>query len=264
MRVLVNIIVCVKSVPITVGAELAIDESKKKVVLNDIPFDINEWDEYALEEAVRLKERLGGSVTIITVSSRNVDDVILKCLAKGADKAIKIVDESIQIFDAYAIARILHSVIKNMDYDLILCGAQAGDDGYALVGVMLASLLRIPYVTMVRKLELVNDHARVIRELEEGFEEVVEVRLPALLTIQTGINEPRYASIMNIRRARQKEIISLDLKSLGIAENNFENRMEIKEFFIPERKKTCIMLHGDVNVIVNKIVEILMQRGLLK
>ncbi|MEM0010998.1 MAG: electron transfer flavoprotein subunit beta, partial [Candidatus Bathyarchaeia archaeon] len=97
-----NIIVCVKSVPITIGAELMVDGSKKRVVLDGIPFDINEWDEYALEEAVRLKERLGGNVTVVTVSSRNVDDVILKCLAKGADRAIKIVDESIQEYDAYA------------------------------------------------------------------------------------------------------------------------------------------------------------------
>ncbi|MEM4488621.1 MAG: electron transfer flavoprotein subunit beta/FixA family protein [Desulfurococcaceae archaeon] len=256
-----NIIVCVKSVPITIGAELMVDGSKKRVVLDGTPFDINEWDEYALEEAVRLKERLGGNVTVVTVSSRNVDDVILKCLAKGADRAIKIVDESIQEYDAYAVARILHAVIKNMNYDLILCGAQAGDDGYALIGVMLASLLEIPYATMARKLELINGYVRVTRELEEGFEEVVEVKLPALLTIQTGINEPRYASIMSIRRAKQKDIISLDLKSLGIIESDFENRIEIQEFFIPEKKKECIMLHGDVDEIVTKVVEVLMQRG---
>ncbi|MCR8455785.1 MAG: electron transfer flavoprotein subunit beta/FixA family protein, partial [Candidatus Korarchaeota archaeon] len=90
---------------------------------------------------------------------------------------------------------------------------------------------------------------------------VVEVKLPALLTIQTGINEPRYASIMSIRRAKQKDIISLDLKSLGIIESDFENRIEIQEFFIPEKKKECIMLHGDVDEIVTKVVEVLMQRG---
>ena len=259
-----NIVVCVKSVPITIGAELMIDESKGRVALDGIPFDINEWDEYALEEAVRLKERLGGSVTVVAVSPRDVDEVILKCLAKGADRAIKIVDKSIREYDAYTTARILHAVIKDMVYDLILCGAQAGDDGYALVGVMLASLLGIPYATMVRKLELINNHIRVTRELEEGFEEVVEVELPALLTIQTGINEPRYASIMSIRRARHKEIIAFDLKSLGMVESDFENWIEAREFFSPEKKKECIMLRGDADEIVAKMAEVLKQRGILK
>lgn len=259
-----NIIVCVKSVPITTEAELVIDRTGKAVILEDTPFDINEWDEYALEEAVRLKEKFGGEITVVTVSPRDVKEVILKCLAKGADRAIKIVDRSIAEYDAYTIARILHTAIKNMRYDLILCGAQASDDGYALVGVMLASLLRIPYVTMVKGLELANGYVITVRELEEGFEEIVEVKLPALLTIQTGINEPRYASIMAMRRARQKEIISLDLKSMNLTESDLGNWIEIQEFLIPERKKKCIMLCGDANEVTTKVVEILKQRGFLK
>jgi electron transfer flavoprotein beta subunit len=151
-----------------------------------------------------------------------------------------------------------------MKYDLILCGAQASDDGYALVGVMLASLLRIPYVTMVKRLELINGSLRTIRELEEGLEEIVEVELPALLTIQTGINEPRYASIMAMRRARQKEIVAFDLKSINLAEGDFDGWIRIQEFFTPEKKKECIMLQGDINEITTKVVEILRQRGILK
>ena len=259
-----DIIVCIKSVPITTEADLIIDKAGKTVTLEDAPFDINEYDEYALEEAVRLKEKLGGNVTVVSVSSRNIDEIILKCLAKGADKAIKIVDRAIPEYDAYTIAKILHAVIKSMKHDLILCGAQASDDGYALVGVMLASLLRIPYVTMVKGLELVDGSLRTIRELEEGFEEVVEVKLPALLTIQTGINEPRYASIMAMRKARQKEIVALDLKSIGLSEGDFNGWIEIQEFFPPEKRKECIMLHGDVSEIVTKIVEILRQTGILK
>lgn len=259
-----DIIVCVKSVPITTGAELIPDKTRKEVILDNIPFDINEWDEYALEEAIRLKERFGGNVTVISVSSRDIDEAILKCLAKGADRAIKIVDKLVAEYDAYTIAKILYTVIKSMKYDLILCGAQAGDDGYALVGVMLASLLRIPYVTFVKRLELINGSLRTVRELEEGFEEIVEVELPALLTVQTGINEPRYASIMAIRKARQKEIITLDLKSINFAESNFDGWIEIQEFFTPERRKKCIMLQGDLNEITTKVVEILRQKGILR
>ena len=262
-----EIIVCVKHVPETTEADLIIDESKKRIKPDNLVFDINEWDEYALEEAILLKEKYGGSVTVITVGPEDADRTLRKCLAKGADKAIRITDNAIEGSDGYVIAKILHNVIKNIRFDLILCGAQAGDDGYAVVGVMLASLLGIPYATMVRKVEIDNGFAKVIRELEDGLEEVLEVKLPALLTIQTGINKPRYASIMSIRRAKRKEIPVLDLKSINLTEGEVGEKgswVVIDELFIPMRKKKGEILSGDLDQVVSKIVKVMRERGVLK
>ena len=262
-----EIIVCVKRVPETAEAELIIDEDKKRVKTDNLVFDINEWDEYALEEAVLLKEKYGGSVTAVTIGPEDADETLRKCLAKGADKAIRITDKKIEGSDGYAIAKILYNVIKDLNFDLILCGAQASDDGYAVVGVMLASLLGIPYATMVKKVEVLDGSVRVTRELEEGLEEVVEVKLPAVLTIQTGINKPRYASIMSIRKARKKEIPVLDLKSLNLTEAEVGEKgswVIIDELFTPERKKRCEILSGDLDEVVSKVVKVMKERGLLK
>lgn len=261
-----EIIVCIKCVPITSETELIIDESKKGIKTDNLVFDINEWDEYALEEAVRIKEKFGGSVTIVTVSSMDVDDILRKCLAKGADKAIKVINGATENMDGYVIAKILHNVIKNFRFDLILCGAQASDDGYSVVGVMLASLLGIPYSTMVKKIEVLDDSVRVTRELEEGLEEIVEIELPALLTIQTGINEPRYASISSIRRFRQKEITVIDSKSLDLEIETSEGGpwICIEELSAPVGEKRCEFISGGFEEIASKVVKIMSDRGLLK
>ena len=262
-----EIIVCVKHVPETAEADLVIDESRKRIKTEDLVFDINEWDEYALEEAVLLKEKYGGSVTVITIGPEDADNTLRKCLAKGADKAIRVTDKAIEGSDGYAIAKILYNVVKDLRFDLILCGAQASDDGYAVVGVMLASLLGIPYATMVRKMEIGDGVAKVTRELEDGLEEIVEVKLPAVLTIQTGINKPRYASIMSIRRARQKEISVLDLKAVNLAEDEVGEKgswVIVDELFVPVRKKKGEILSGDLDQVVSKIVEVMKERGVLK
>ena len=214
-----DIIVCVKHVPETAEADIRIDSTGKGIEKTGLVFDINEWDDYAVEEAVRMKEKLGGTVTVITVGSEDADSTLRKCLARGADKAIRVTDPKLEGSDGYAIAKVLSKVIKDLPHDLILTGAQAGDDGYAVVGPALAQLLEIPHATLVKKIEFKNGTAVVNRELEGGLEEIVEVKLPAVLTIQTGINEPRYVSIMGIRKAREKEIKVLGLTDIGLSEN---------------------------------------------
>ena len=214
-----DIIVCVKHVPETAEADIRIDSTGKGIEKTGLVFDINEWDDYAVEEAVRIKEKLGGTVTVITVGSEDADSTLRKCLARGADKAIRVTDPKLEGSDGYAIAKVLSKVIKDLPHDLILTGAQAGDDGYAVVGPALAQLLEIPHATLVKKIEFKNGTAVVNRELEGGLEEIVEVKLPAVLTIQTGINEPRYVSIMGIRKAREKEIKVLGLTDIGLSEN---------------------------------------------
>jgi len=215
-----DIIVCVKHVPETAEAEIKIDATGKAIEKTGLVFDINEWDDYALEEAVRIKERLGGTVTAITVGTEDADGTLRKCLARGADKAIRLSDARFEGSDSYATAKILHSAIKGLPFDLILAGALAGDDGYTMVGPILAEMLGVSHATMVKKIELGDGAAQVNRELEGGLEEIVEVRLPSVLSVQTGINEPRYVSILGIRKAMKEEIKTLSLADIDLSEND--------------------------------------------
>jgi len=262
----IDLIVCVKHVPETAEAEITIDKSGKKVNTQDLVFDINEWDDYALEEAVLLKEKLGGTVTAITVGPEEADSTLRKCLARGADKAIRLTDKAFEGSDAYATAKILHKAIKDLPFNLILTGTQAGDDGYAQVSVVLAELLGIPHATMVKKVEAKEGFVRVNRELEGGLQEIVEVKLPALLAIQTGINEPRYVSIMGIRKAREKELKVLGLADLGLKEEEVGESgswVTVEKMFIPPVEKEAEILTGGLEEIAAKVVETLKARGLV-
>lgn len=261
-----NIIVCVKHVPETAEADIKIDETGKAIDASSLVFDINEWDDYALEEAVLLKEKLGGTVTAVTVGSEEADMTLRKCLARGADHAVRLTDSAFEGSDGYATAKILNAAVKNIDFDLILAGAQAGDDGYTQVGPCLAELLGIPHATMVKKITLKDGSATVNRELEGGLEEVLEVKLPAVLAVQTGINEPRYVSIMGIRKAMKKEIKVLGLKGLGLDEGDVGQSgswSRIEEFFIPAAEKEAEIIGGSPEEVSSKLVEILKSRGLI-
>ena len=261
-----DIIVCVKHVPETAEAEIKIDSSGKSVEKTGLVFDVNEWDDYALEEAVQLKEKLGGTVTAITVGGEDADSSLRKCLARGADSAMRLTDEKFEGSDSYAIAKILHNVIKYLPYDIVFTGAQAGDDGCAVVGPALATLLGVPHATLVKKIELKDGAAKVNRELEGGLDEVVELKLPAVLSIQTGINEPRYVSIMGIRKAMKREIRVLGLSDTGLSEDEVgeEGSWTITtELYIPPVEKEAEYLKGSPEEIAAKVAEILKSKGLI-
>ena len=261
-----DIIVCVKHVPETADADLKIDPSGKSIETAGLVFDINEWDDYALEEAVRIKEKEGGKVTAITIGSQDSESTLRKCLARGADSAIRLTDPRFEGSDAYAIAKILHSVIKTLHYDLIFTGMQAADDGNAVVGPVLAEMLGVPHVTLVKKIELSSGFAKVSRELEAGLEEQIEVNLPSLFSIQTGINEPRYVSIMGIRKAMQKEIKVMSLVDTGLTENDVGlagSWLNTESVYMPQFEKQAVFLKGTDDEIAMKIVEILKSRGLI-
>lgn len=261
-----DIIICAKHVPETAEAELKIDTSGRSVDKTGLVFDINEWDDYALEEAVRTKEKQGGTVTAITIGGDDSDSTLRKCMARGADKAIRMTDPKFNGSDGYATARILHSAIKNQHFDLILTGMQAGDDGSAMVGPILAELLKIPHVTMVKKLELGAGVAKANRELEGGLEEQVEVKLPALFSVQTGINEPRYVSIMGIRKAMQKEIKVMTLADTGLTEGDVGpagSWTTVEKLYVPPVEKQAEFLKGTPDEVGAKIAEILKAKGLI-
>lgn len=257
---------CVKHVPETAEAELKIDGSGRGVDKSGLVFDINEWDDYALEEAVRVKEKVGGTVTAITLGGDDSDTTLRKCLARGADKAIRLTDPKFNDSDGFAVAKILHSVIKTMHFDLVLTGMQAGDDGQAIVGPALAELLKVPHATMVKKMEFGTGVAKVNRELEGGLEEQVEVKLPALVSIQTGINEPRYVSIMGIRKAMQKEIKLMTLADTGLTEADVGpagSWVKVEKMYVPPMEKQAEFIKGSPDEIAAKITEILKAKGLI-
>jgi electron transfer flavoprotein beta subunit len=261
-----DIVVCVKHVPETAEAELKIDSSGRGVDRTGLVFDINEWDDYALEEAVCIKEKQGGTVTAITIGGDDSDTTLRKCLARGADKAIRLTDLKFNDSDGYAVARILHSVLKGLHFDLVLTGMQAGDDGQAEVGPILAELLKVPHTTMVKKIEFGLNTVKVNRELEGGLEEQLEVKLPALISVQTGINEPRYVSIMGIRKAMQKEIRLMTLAETGLSETDVGvagSWLKVDKMYVPPVEKQAEILKGSPDEIAGKIVELLKAKGLI-
>ncbi|RLA80122.1 MAG: electron transfer flavoprotein subunit beta [Deltaproteobacteria bacterium] len=261
-----DVVVCLKRVPEVAEVDLQLDPSGRAIKTEDLPFVLNDWDSYALEEAVRIKERTGGTVTAITVGPQEDEEVLRRALALGADQAMRIDDPRVKGSDAYALARVLARAIEGIPYDLILTGAQASDDGYAQVGPALAEILGIPHATLVTNLELGEGVARVRRELEGGMEEEVEVRLPALLTIQTGINEPRYVSILGIRRVAKKEIRVLDLDALGLGEGEVGEKgalLTLRRLFLPPVGEGAEILEGPPEEVAGRVLEVLERGGVI-
>ncbi len=261
-----EIIVCVKHVPEVAEVELRIDKSGRDIDRSGLVYDINEWDDYAVEEAIRIKEKFGGNVTVVTIGDENSDSTLRKCLAKGADKAIRITDKRINSSDPFIVAKVLSETLKKISFDLILTGVQSSDDGYAMVGPALAELLGIPHVTMAKKIEIKDNSIIVNRELEGGLGEVVEIEMPALITVQTGINEPRYVSIMGIKKAMKKEIRILSIDDLGLNEEEVgvdNSWLQIMEMYIPPVERRAEFIKGNPEEVASKIVEIIKSRGLI-
>lgn len=259
-----NIIVCVKRVPETSDAEVSIDKSGKDIEKGGLAFDLNEWDSYAVEEAILLKEKLGGTVTVLSIGAEDSNESLRKCLAMGADEAIRLSDPAFEGSDGSVIARILAEAIRKLPFDLVLTGTQAEDDGYGQVGVAVAELLGIPHAAVVNRLELQDKKVRVNRELEGGLEEVFEIDLPALLTIQTGINEPRYVSIMGIRKVAKKEIKALGTADLSLKPEEVGSAgsdLRLEKVFLPPVGAGATMLEGKPEEIAAKVFDLVKEKG---
>ncbi len=259
-----NIVVCIKRVPETADADVVIDKSGKDIDKSGLVFDLNEWDSYAIEEAILLKEKLGGTVTVLSMGGEESNESLRKCLAMGADDAIRLTDPAFNESDGFATAKILTEAIRKIPYDLILTGTQAEDDGYGQVGVVMAEFLGIPHASLVTKLEVQDKKVKAHRELEGGLEEVFEIDLPAVLTIQTGINEPRYVSIMGIRKVAKKEIKSFgtaDLKLKGEEVGLSGSNIKLEKIFLPPVGEGAEMLEGKPEEIALKVFDILKDKG---
>jgi electron transfer flavoprotein beta subunit len=259
-----DIVVCVKRVPDTSEADLQITQDGKSIETKGLVFDVNDWDRYAVEEAVRLKEKYGGTVTAVTIGPAESDDVLRRSFATGADYAIRLDDPAYAGSDSMATAKILCGALKELKYDLILFGTQAGDDGYGFIGQAVAAMLGLPFASLVINAEISDNIVKAHRELEAGMTEVVELPMPSVLTVQTGINEPRYVSIMGIRKASSKEIKTppiseLALETAEIGESGSVTRTE--RLYIPPVTKEAEMLSGNLDEVSLKLAQLLKEKG---
>jgi len=255
-----NIIVCIKRVPMTQEVDLEIDGSGRGVKTESLAYVINDWDNYCIEEAVRLQEELGGSVTAVTIGSEDDEEVLRRALAMGADKAVRI-DPGACELDGFVVSKILAKVIGGMAYDLVLTGVQTDDDNAGMVGIMLAEELGLSHAAVVTGVKPEGDVATIRVELEGGMDEVSKIHLPSLLTIQTGINEPRYVSIMGIKKARKKELTVIPLADLGLPEDDLVLRTRIEEVFLPPETTGAEMIEGDASAVAGEIIRIIKEKG---
>jgi electron transfer flavoprotein beta subunit len=260
----VDIVVAVKQVPDTseVVDVVEIDASGKDIERGTLVSRTNEWDEYALEEALQWKQKLGGTVTAITVGPGEWDDTLRRALAMGADRAIR-VDEDATEIDCSAVARTLAALIDRLPYDLLMFGAQSEDFGSAQLGPMVAEMLGIPHAALVVRLQVENGEAHVERELEGGVRERYTLKLPALLTVQTGINRPRYVSFASVRKAREKELSVMSLGELGLSREALKPAVKLDRLELVPAGKSAELLSGSAEEAAGKLAEILRDAGVI-
>jgi electron transfer flavoprotein beta subunit len=244
-----NILVCMKQ---TFDTEEKIVLENGKIKEDGVQFVINPYDEYAVEEAIKLKEEHGGQVTLICVGPQRSEEALRKALAMGADEAVLVSDESL-FGDEHTASHVLAAVIKNRPFDIILCGNQAVDDGSGQVAVRLANILNIPYISTITKLEISGTDVVAHRDAE-GDTEIVTAKLPVLVTAQQGLNEPRYPSLIGIRKANKKPIETLTAADLGLNPSDVASKTQVVETFLPTPKTGGKILSGDLKDQVAELV----------
>ncbi len=235
-----NVFVCVKQV-MARDSVLQVNGAGSWIRDDGLSFEMNEPDSYALEEALRLKERHGGEVVAVTAGPQRAASTIREALAKGADRGIHIEDERYVEADSYATATALAAAIGREPHDLILTGLQSDDAGFGQTGVIMAELLGLPHATIIMEIDASGGRLRCKRELEAGWFQTVTMAQPALLTIQSGINKVRYATLMGIKRARRKPFQRYTPEDLGIG---VPVRQRVTRLYQPEQSKETEFLEG--------------------
>ncbi|PYX24660.1 MAG: electron transfer flavoprotein subunit beta [Acidobacteria bacterium] len=246
-----KILVCMKQVP-QKDAPLKLSEARTWI-REDVSYEVNEPDAYALEEALRQKEKHSGEVVVITAGPARAQQVLREALAKGADRAIHLEDSAFVGLDAFNTARAFASAIKDEKFDLIFTGLQSDDYGYAQTGVMLAELLGWPHATIIMQIEKTDSGIKVKRELEAGYFQFVDMPLPAVLTIQSGINKLRYATLIGIKQAKNKPLRKVTLAEVQSAIG--ENLQQIERLYVPQKTKNTEFLDGPPAEIAKKLAE---------
>ena len=246
-----KILVCMKQVP-QKDAPLKLNEAGTWI-REDVSYEVNEPDAFALEEALRQKEKHTGEVVVVTAGPARASQVLREALAKGADRAIHLEDNAFVGLDAYNTARAIAASIKDEKFDLIFTGLQSDDYGYAQTGVILAQLLGWPHATIIMQIEKNDTGIRVKRELEAGFFQFVDMPLPAVLTIQSGINKLRYATLIGIKQAKTKPLRKVTLAE--VQSSLAGNLQKIEKLYVPQKSKNTEFLEGPPAEVAKKLVE---------
>lgn len=237
-------------------------DTEEKIILKDgqisedgVEFVINPYDEYAVEEAIKTKEELGGEVTILSIGPERAETSIRTALAMGADKAI-LVDDPAVFGDEYTTAKVLASLIKNEAYDLIIAGNVAVDDGSGQVPQRISELLGIPVISTAVKIELAGNNVTVHRDVE-GDTEIVETGLPVIITAQQGLNDPRYPSLPGIMKAKKKPLEHKNASDIGVSNTDIAAKTGIKTIYLPPKKEAGKILTGELKDQTKELVQLL-------
>ena len=262
-----EILVCARRVPDTSENEIKLNSAGNDIERDELVYSINEPDNYAVEEALQIVARVGGNVTVATVGGEDDEEILRREMAMGANQGVLLTDAAFEGSDGRGIAEILKAFVQKGHYDLIMTGVQA-EDGGAQVGGMLAALLDYPFASLVNSIEVVDGKKlKISREIEGGNKEISEIDLPCVLSIQTGINEPRYVGMRGIRAVASVPIptysvaeLSLDASTVGAA----AAKVTRADYFIPALGKGAEMLSGSREENIEKLVELLAAKGGLK
>lgn len=259
-----EILVCVRRVPDTSENEIELNAAGNDIERDDLVYSVNEPDNYAVEEALQIVDRVGGNVTVVTVGGEDDEEILRREMAMGAKHGVLIQDHAFSGSDGRGIATILKAYIQKNHYDLILTGVQA-EDGAAQVGGMLAAMLDYPFASLVNSIEVLEGgKLKVSREIEGGNKEMNEIDLPCVLSIQTGINEPRYVGMRGIRQVASVPIPTFGGSELGVDPRTVgEGVAKVKrvDYFVPALGKGAEMLKGGREENIDKLIELLKAKG---
>jgi len=263
----VEILVCVRRVPDTSENEIELNSAGNDIERDELVCSINEADNYAVEEALQIVSRVGGEVTVVTVGGEDDEEVLRREMAMGASHGVLITDDAFNGSDGRGIATILKAFVQKGSYDLILTGVQA-EDGAAQVGGMLAAMLDYPFASLVTSIEVLDGRKlKISREIEGGNKEMNEIDLPCVLSIQTGINEPRYVGMRGIRAVAAVPIPTFGASQLGVDPGTVGEapaRVKRVDYFVPVLGKGAEMLHGSREENVDRVLELVAANGGLK
>lgn len=254
-----RVAVCIKQVPDT-EARLRVRSDGRWIDEEDLPFRINESDEYALEEALTIAEASGGEVVVYSLGPARVREALRKALALGAASAVHLADEAFEGGDALTTGKALAKALAKGEFDLVLAGSQSDDAGFGSTGSIIAGELGWPHAWLVMGVEVEEGgkSARVVREMESGINEIVRLQLPAVLEIQAGINHPRYASLRGIMQAKKKELAEVSAADLGMGPEEVGAagaRLDVLSVAFPESGEGAEMLEGDAGPVARTLVE---------
>ena len=261
-----EILVCARRVPDTSENEMELNSQGNDIERDELVYSVNEPDNYAVEEALQIRDRVGGTVTVVTIGGEDDEEILRRELAMGANQAVLISDEKFRGSDGRGLATVLKHFVQKGHYDLILTGVQA-EDGAAQVGGMLAAMLDYPFASLVNSVTVEDGKLKVSREIEGGNREINDIDLPCVLSIQTGINEPRYVGMRGIRQVASVPIATVGASDLGIDVNAVgEMAAKVKrvDYFVPALSKGAEILRGSREENAHRVLELVAAKGGLK